>query len=67
MFLEEQKLKQTRFKANSSYFSDDARSDGVYKNKSREFCLPVEFSEQNLIPEIRESALSYFSEHSIRT
>ena len=40
--------------------------EGIYKNKPRLFCLPLEFAEQNLIPEIRESTLEYFSEHNIK-
>lgn len=65
-FLESEKPKQAQFKADSPYFSDMARSDGVYKKKPRPFCLPIEFAEQNLVPEIRESALSHFAEHSIK-
>jgi len=66
MFLEGEKPKQTEFKASSSCFSDLARSEGVYKGKPRPFCLPIEFAEQNLFPEIRESALSHFAEHAIK-
>jgi len=65
-FLESEKPKQAQFKASSPYFSDAARSEGVYKGKPRAFCLPIEFAEQNLVPEIRESALSHFAEHSIK-
>jgi hypothetical protein len=65
-FLESEKPKQTQFKATSSYFSDEACSEGVYKNKPRAFCLPIEFAEQNLFPEIRESATSHFAKHNIK-
>lgn len=65
-FLEGEKPKQTKFKSTSPYFSDLARSEGVYKGKPRPFCVPLEFAEQNLFPEIRESALSHFAEHSIK-
>ena len=65
-FLESEKPKQAQFKASSPFFSDAARSEGVYKGKPRAFCLPIEFAEQNLVPEIRESALSHFAEHSIK-
>lgn len=65
-FLEGEKPKQAQFKVNSPYFSDTARLDGVYKGKPRSFCMPVEFAEQNLIPEIRESALSHFAQHRIK-
>lgn len=64
--LESEKTNQTVFKNTSPYFSDLARSEGVYKKKSRPFCLPIELSEQNLFPLIRESALSHFAKHKIK-
>lgn len=64
-FLESEKPKQTKFKTTSPYFSDRARAEGDYKGKTRPFCVPVEFAEQNLFPEIRESALTHFAQHSI--
>lgn len=65
-FLESEKITQAQFKATSSHFSDLARADGIYKSKPRVFCLPVEFAGQNLVPEIRETAVSHFSEHGIK-
>lgn len=65
-FLEGQKPKQTEFKIVSAYFSDAARLEGVYKGKPRPFCVPIEFAEQNLFPEIRETALSHFEKHHIK-
>ncbi|HUV16035.1 MAG TPA: hypothetical protein VMW28_05675 [Pelolinea sp.] len=65
-FLESEKLKQTHFKSGSEYFTYKARTGGVYKNKSYPFCLPLEFAEQNLMPEIRESALSHFTVNNIK-
>jgi len=65
-FLENEKPKQVEFKASSPYFSDEARFDGVYKGKPRPFCLPVEFTEQNLFPAIRETALDHFAAHEIK-
>lgn len=65
-FLESEKPIQAQFKVGSEYFSDMARSEGVYKGKPRSFCLPVEYAEQNLLPEIRESALSHFVRHAIK-
>ncbi len=64
--LESEKPIQTQFKISSPYFSDMARSEGIYNGKPRSFCLPIEFAEQNLVPEIRESALLNFAEHSIK-
>ncbi len=65
-FLKSEKLKQVYFKATSPYFLDPARCDGLYRRKPRTFCLPLEFSEQNLFPEIRETALSHFEKHHIQ-
>ena len=65
-FLESEKPKQAQFKTDSQYFSDLARSEGVYRKKLRPFCIPRKFAEQNLVPEIRDSALSHFAEHSIK-
>jgi hypothetical protein len=65
-FLEGEKPKQAQFKASSPYFSDTARSEGIYNGTPRSFCLPIESAEQNLVPEIRESALLHFAEHSIK-
>lgn len=65
-FLESEKPKQAAFKAIAPYFSDSARLDGVYKGRPRSFCLPIEFAEQNLLPEIRETALLHFENHRIK-
>ncbi len=65
-FLESEKPIQAQFKTSSAYFSDLARADGIYKGKPRSFCLPVESAEQNLFPEIRESALAHFAKHAIK-
>jgi hypothetical protein len=65
-FLEREKPKQAEFKAVAPYFSLAARLDGVYKGKPRIFCLPIEYAEQNLVPEIRGSATAHFAEHRIK-
>lgn len=65
-FLENEKPVQSLFKADSSYYSSEAKNDGVYKNKPYPFCLPVNCSEQNLFPEIRETALSFFTDRGIK-
>ncbi|MEP7136421.1 MAG: hypothetical protein ABI904_15940 [Chloroflexota bacterium] len=65
-FLESEKLKQTQFKVSSPYFSGTARSEGIYNGKPRSFCLPTESAEQNLAPEIRETALLHFAENNIK-
>ena len=66
LFLKNEKLRQAQFKASSHYFSDAARLDGMYRGVARPFCLPGEYAEENLIPEIRESALAHFAQHSIK-
>lgn len=65
-FLESEKKIQAEFKAKSPYFSESARAEGVYKHKPRAFCLPVDQAEQNLVPEIRQSALAHFTRHRIK-
>lgn len=65
-FLESEKLKQADVKLNLPYFSTAARCDGVYKKKPRPFCLPVEYSKENLFPEIRETAPAHFLKHEIK-
>ena len=65
-FLESEKIKQAKFKVSSPYFSDSARADGIYKGRSRPFCLPLEYAEENLFPEIRHTALAYFDSQSIK-
>lgn len=65
-FLESEKIAQAKFKEISPYISEHARSAGIYAGKPRSFCLPTEFAEENLFPEIRESALSHFAKHKIK-
>lgn len=60
-FLENEKRRQAKFKANSPYFSEAARADGVYKSKLRPFCLSLDCAEENLFPEIRQTAPAYFA------
>jgi len=65
-FLESEKLNQTEFKLNSLHFSEAARKDGIYKGKPRPFCLPLDCAEENLFPEIRQTAPIYFSSYEIK-
>jgi hypothetical protein len=65
-FLEAEKLQQVKFKAGSPYFSDVARADGVYRGKPRSFCLPLGHAEENLFPEIRQTAPAYFAAQGIK-
>jgi len=65
-FLEVEKLRQSEFKQQSATFSAAARSDGLYRGMPRSFCLPTDYAEENLIPEIRKSAPLYFAEFEIK-
>jgi hypothetical protein len=65
-FLEIERHRQAEFKAVSPYFSETARSDGMYKNKQRSFCLPVDCAEENLFPSIRQAAPDYFAAQGIK-
>ena len=65
-FLEAERQRQAEFKASSPFFSEAARVDGVYKSKPRSFCLPLECAEENLFPNIRQTAPAYFAAHSIK-
>lgn len=65
-FLESEKPRLTQFKATSPYFSVNARSGGLYRGRSRSFCLPRECAEENLFPDIRKSALAHFAKNEIK-
>jgi len=65
-FLESEKKRQADFKVKSSYFSAKARTDGIYNNKHRPFCLPIECAEENLFSEIRKDAIEYFDAYKIK-
>ncbi len=65
-FLESEKHRQTKFRTNSPYFSETARLDGLYKRKLRSFCLPLDCAEENLFPEIRQTAPAYFADYGIK-
>ncbi len=62
-FLEAEKKYGEQLKLSSPYFSSAARIDGVYRKRERPFCVGV--SEENLLNEIREDALEYFSDKKI--
>lgn len=64
-FLEAEKRRQAGWKKSSSYLSDVARADGIYKKKPRPFCLPLECAEENLFAGIRATALDYFRRYGI--
>jgi hypothetical protein len=65
-FLESEKIRLVQFQARSPYLFADARAEGFYRTKYRPYCLPVEYVEQNLFPEIRKTALDHFARHEIK-
>ena len=65
-FLQDEKPRQASFKAIAPYFSDKARADGIYKDHSYPFCLPREYADENLFPEIRQPMFSYFAKYEIK-
>jgi hypothetical protein len=66
-FLEAERQRLVEFKWHTSYLSDAARLEGVYKKgKSHPICLPRGHAEENLFPGIRETALSYFAKFAIK-
>jgi len=65
-FLTIEKPKQAEFKANAPCFSEAARMEGIYRGHSYPFCLPREYAEENLYPEIRTQILDYFTQFEIK-
>jgi hypothetical protein len=65
-FLEKEKLNQAEFKFSSKCFSGGARSDGIYRNKLRPFCLPLTHAGENLFKEIRGDAIEFFNLKEIK-
>lgn len=65
-FLDSERPRQARFKANSTYLSEMARAHGVYKGKPRPFCVPLDHAEENLFPDIRQTALAFFASQRIK-
>jgi len=65
-FLVEEKPKQARFKAESSYISEPARTEGFYRKHPYPYCLPDESACENLFSEIRWPIRNYFALHEIK-
>lgn len=65
-FLDTEKNNQVLFKQSSPSLSTEARFDGVYKEKPRPFCLPLDCAMENLPPAIRENAVNFFAAHKIK-
>ena len=65
-FLDSEKKRMVEFKSKSPYISDKARDDGVYKGKPRPFCIPREYSDENVYSEIKEEVIEYFTNYEIK-
>jgi hypothetical protein len=65
-FLESEKVRLSKFKQESGYFSNESLADGLYHTKPRSFCIPRERSSENLFSDIRNSAIHYFDEYEIK-
>ena len=65
-FLASEKQRMSEFKSKSPYISDKARNDGFYKKKPRPFCLPREYSSENVYSGIREEVIEYFTKYEIK-
>jgi hypothetical protein len=65
-FLGIERRRQADFKAASSYFSDAARADGIYRGRARPFCLPRDCAEENLFAGIRQPITTYFAAEEIK-
>jgi hypothetical protein len=44
----------------------EAHEAGIYKHHPYQNCLPIEYAEENLIPEIRKTALAHFAKYKIK-
>lgn len=64
-FLESEKVRLSKFKQESGYFSNESLADGFYRTKHRSYCVPRERSSENLFSGIRNSAINYFTEYEI--
>jgi hypothetical protein len=65
-FLEREKPRLTEFKANSPYFTQAARADGIYRDHPYPFCLPKSCAAENLLSEIRDPIRAYFARNDIK-
>ena len=64
-FLKSERVRLSKFKQESGYFSNESLADGFYRTKHRSYCVPRERSSENLFSDIRNSAINYFTEYEI--
>lgn len=67
-FVAEARAAQVTWKRTTATLPDEARSPGRYqpgRDTTYPFCLPLEFSEHNLLPEARELGLSRFASRGV--
>ena len=65
-FLEAEKARYIRWKADTDYLTDAARQPGEYRRKFRPVCLPRDYAEKNLYKGIRDSVTAYFARNAIK-
>ncbi len=65
-FLESEKIRYEALIPHTKIFSETVKVPGLYKGKLRPFCLPQNYSEENLFQGIRKSAKDYFSHFEIK-
>lgn len=64
-FIADQRLRQIEFRSSSNTFSKPDQRSGAAQPRHYDFVLPDEIWHENLAPEIRTSAINYFSKNEI--
>jgi hypothetical protein len=71
-FVDDERARATAWKSRTDTLPEDAKrpapyigKDGEPGSKLYDFCLPIEFAEYNLLPEVRADALGLFAELGI--
>jgi hypothetical protein len=63
--LSREKRQQIEWRKNTKFLSQEAKRPGLFRGKTRSFCLPPEHAAENLFVTIREYTLEYFDRHKI--
>lgn len=65
-FLNSEKIQLAQYKQKTKYLSDEARADGIFRQKPRPFCLPVDHANENLYDEFRQWVIQWYAEKKIK-
>lgn len=65
-FLETEKSRYERVKPTATWLSKAARADGVYRGRTRAFCIPEESAAENLFAGTRDRVIEYFARNRIK-